>query len=219
MIPSQSEEALRQVEFLPLSENQVLVILVLNQREVQNRIIRTDRAYSAGELVEAANFLNLSFAGSSLEDIRRKLLDELEKESEHLSRMMRTVVEVAEKALLGAEREEDLLVSGQTKLMEHGELADMDRLRALFNAFSQKRDILHLLDQSQKAEGVQLFIGEESGYEMLESCTVVTSPYEAEGDRVGVLGIIGPTRMAYERVIPLVDVTARVVSAALNHRH
>lgn len=218
-IPSQVHETLRQVEFLPLSGNQVLVILVVNHQEVQNRIIQTDRAYTSNELVHAANYLNQSFAGMGLDAVRRQLLHELAGESENLSQMMKTVVAVAEKALFPSERGEDLVVSGQTNLMEHGELADMARLRQLFNAFSQKRDILHLLDQSQRADGVKLFIGEESGYQMLDACTVVTSPYEVDGDTVGVLGIIGPTRMAYERVIPLVDVTARVVSAALNQRH
>jgi len=218
-LPTQLHETLRQVEFLPLSENQVLVILVVNQHEVQNRIIRTDRVYSHAELQQAANYLNASFAGSDLESVRRQLLRELERDRANLTDMMKTVVAVAERALLPSEREDGLVVSGQTNLMEHGELADMDRLRQLFNAFSQKRDILHLLDRSQIADGVRLFIGEESGYEMLDACTVVTSPYEVDGETVGVLGIIGPTRMAYERVIPLVDVTARVVSAALNQRH
>lgn len=218
-IPQQSHETLRQVEFLPLSDNQVLVILVVNHQEVQNRIIETDRAYSSSELVQAANYINQLFGGMDLDSIRRQLVSELKRESESLGTMMRTVAAVAEKALAPSHRTDELVVSGQTNLMGHGELSDMDRLRQLFNAFSQKRDILHLLDQSQRAQGVKLFIGEESGYEILDACTVVASPYEVDGETVGVLGIIGPTRMAYERVIPLVDVTARVVSAALNHRH
>lgn len=218
-LPTSGHATLRQVEFLSLSEDQVLVILVVNQQEVQNRIIRTDRIYSAAELVQAANYLNASYAGLNLNSVRRRLLKELEKDRANLTDMMKTVVAVAGRALVPAGRQEGLLVSGQTNLMEHGELADMERLRQLFNAFSQKRDILHLLDQSQVADGVKLFIGEESGYEMLDACTVVTSAYEVEGQTVGVLGIVGPTRMAYERVIPLVDVTAKVVSAALNQRH
>ena len=218
-LPTQIHETLRQVEFLPLSENQVLVILIVNHHEVQNRIIRTDRVYTKSELQQAANYLNASFAGSDLEAVRQQLLKELERDRASLTDMMKTVVAVAERALIPTERPDGLVVSGQTNLMEHGELADMERLRQLFNAFSQKRDILHLLDRSQVADGVRLFIGEESGYEMLDACTVVTSPYEVDGETVGVLGIIGPTRMAYERVIPLVDVTARVVGAALNQRH
>ncbi len=221
-VPRPTSEALRQVEFLPLSGNQVLVILVINGQDVQNRIIRTDRTYSPSELTQAANYLNEQFAGQELSEVRGQLLKELQLAREQLNRMMAAVVEMAEKAFSSeptAGPEGDLVVTGQTNLMGRGEFADVGVLRQLFDAFQAKRDILHLMDQSQRAEGIQLFIGEEAGYDVLENCSVITSPYEADGEICGVLGIVGPTRMSYEDVIPVVDMTARVVGAALNASH
>ena len=205
---------LRQVEFLSLSERQVLVILVLNEREVQNRIIRTARAYTPSELQQAANYLNAMCAGKDILSMRRQILAELRDAGESMNRMMLAAVEIADKGLVAGHEGDDFVVTGQTNLMDYGELADMDRLRHLFEAFNQKRDILHLLDQC-----VQIFIGEESGYEVLDECSLVTAPYGSEEQRLGVLGVIGPTRMAYDRVIPIVDITARLLSAALNPPH
>jgi heat-inducible transcriptional repressor len=219
MLPRGDQVRLRQVEFLSLSEDQVLVILVVNEREVQNRIIRTGRRYSASELQQAANYLNEVCAGKDLYSVRDHMLRELEQHRERMNRLMLTAIQMAEKAFATEPAESDFLVAGQTKLMEYGELADMERLRHLFEAFSRKRDILHLLDESLRAEGVQIFIGEESGYDVLGKCSVVTSPYGSESRVVGVLGVIGPTRMPYDRVIPIVDCTARLLGAALNKRH
>jgi heat-inducible transcriptional repressor len=126
---------------------------------------------------------------------------------------------MAEKALAASDSKHDYVLAGQTNLMEFAELSNVETLKKLFEAFNQKRDILHLLDQAIQAQGLQIFIGEESGYEVLDECSVVTSPYEVEGQVVGVLGVIGPTRMAYERVIPIVDVTAKMLGAALKSRH
>lgn len=219
MLPRQEQLTLRQVEFLTLSEQQVLAILVINEREVQNRIIRTERPYSSSELEQAANYLNAAFAGRNLYAVREELLNEIRDTREHMDRMMSAAIEMAEKALVAERDEDDFVVAGQTNLMECGDLADMEKLRHLFEAFNQKRDILHLLDQSLNARGVQIFIGEESGYDVLDSCSVVTSPYEVDGQVIGVLGVVGPTRMAYERVIPLVDLTAKLLGAALNQQH
>ena len=127
-------------------------------------------------------------------------------------------IEMAGQAFDAAPADEDMVVSGQTRLMEYGELSDMARLRQLFEAFASKRDILHLLDQALTARGVQIFIGEESGSDIFEQCSLVTAPYESEGRILGVLGVIGPTRMAYDRVIPIVDMTARLLGAALTQR-
>ncbi|MEM7253235.1 MAG: heat-inducible transcriptional repressor HrcA [Pseudomonadota bacterium] len=219
-VPRPATEALRQVEFLPLSGNQVLVILVVNEQEVQNRIIRTDRHYSAGELTQAANYLNEQYAGQELGEVRTQLLRELRAAREQLDRMMSAVVEMAEKALEGKRAtSDDLVVSGQTNLIGAAEFHDVTALRQLFDAFQVKRDILHLMDQSQRADGIQLFIGEETGYDVLESCSIVTSPYEVDGEICGVLGIVGPTRMPYEDIIPVVDMTARLVGSALNTEH
>ena len=219
MLPRQEHVRLRQVEFLSLSDNQVLVILVINEREVQNRIIRTERRYSAQDLEQAANYLNDLCAGAELPEVRKRLLEELRGHRERLNRMMLAAIEMADKAFEAQAGVDDFVMAGQTNLMEYGELADMEKLRHLFEAFNRKRDILHLLDQSMAAHGVQIFIGEESGYDALDECSLVTSSYEADGEVLGVLGVIGPTRMAYDRVIPIVDVTARLLSAALNKHH
>ena len=219
MLPRQEQVTLRQVEFLSLSENRVLVILVINEHEVQNRIIRTQRCYTPAELQAAANYLNDICAGQSLSVIREQVVDELRRFRDSISRMTAAAVEVAEKAFEAQPHDADFVVAGQTHLMEHDDLADMDKLRQLFETFNQKRDLLHLLDQCLRTEGVHIFIGEECGHEVLDEFSVVASPYEASGSVVGVLGVIGPTRMAYERVVPIVDITARLVTAALNRAH
>jgi heat-inducible transcriptional repressor len=216
MLPRRNAVTLRQVEFLPLSENRVLVILVLNTQEVQNRIIQTRRPYSAVELQQAANYLNVEFAGRDIQQVREALLRDLREARDSLDRLMQTVVEMAEQTFETEPSGEDYVVAGQTHLMQCADLSDLDKLRQLFEAFNQKRDLLHLFDQCLHADGVQIFIGEESGFEALEGCSVVTAPYSVEGRVLGVLGVIGPTRMAYDRVIPLVDVTARLLAAALN---
>ncbi len=219
MLPRQEQITLRQVEFLSLSEDQVLVILVVNEREVQNRIIRTGRHYSASELQQAANYLNSLCAGKDLVKVRDEILTELRDARESMNEMMMAAVDMAEQALVTEPETDDVMVAGQTNLMESGELGDMDKLRRLFEAFNEKRDLLHLLDHSLSATGVQIFIGEESGYNALGDCSVITAPYGAGEEFLGVLGVIGPTRMAYERVIPVVDITARLLSAALNKQH
>ena len=165
-VPRKSHEHLRHVEFLPLSGSQVLVVLVLNRQEVQNRIIETDRPYSASELLQAANYLNAHYAGRELDEVRRAIIQDLRYTRDRLSEMTASVVEMAEKGLRVEDPGGDFVVRGQTNLMDHGEPEDIERLRHLFDAFAEKRVLLHLLDRSQSAEGVQLFIGEESGYDL-----------------------------------------------------
>jgi heat-inducible transcriptional repressor len=211
-------QSLRQIEFLPLSDNRALAILVVNEHEVHNRIIQLDRAYTETDLRAAANFLNEQFRGRTIPDVRRMLLEELQRTRESVNRLMLDAIHLAAEVLQPRPGEVSAYVlAGETHLMECQELSDMDKLRRLFEAFNRQRDILRLLDQSLSAEGVQLFIGQESGHQMLEECSVVTAPYTAANKVVGVLGVIGPTRMAYERVIPAVDMTARLVGAALNY--
>ncbi len=217
-IPRPDEVRLRHVEFLSLSGEQVLVILVFNDREVQNRIIRTARRYSESELQQATNYVNEICAGRNIDELRDTLLCEMRRARERMNDIMLGAIEIAEQAIDTSPPDEDMVVAGQTRLMEYGELADMERLRQLFEAFASKRDILHLLDQALNARGVQIFIGEESGYDIFEQCSVVTAPYQVDGRILGVLGVIGPTRMAYDRVIPIVDMTARLLGAALHHR-
>jgi heat-inducible transcriptional repressor len=219
MLPRHEQLTLRQVEFLSLSEDQVLVILVVNEREVQNRIIRTGRLYSPAELQQAANYLNSLCAGKDLVTVREEILAELRVARETMNAMMQAAVEMAEKALVTQPEADEVVVAGQTNLMESGELADIEKLRRLFEAFNEKRELLTLLDHSLSAEGVQIFIGEESGYNVLDEYSVVTAPYGEDDQVLGVLGVIGPTRMPYERVIPIVDITARLLTAALNRQH
>ncbi|MDG4552230.1 MAG: heat-inducible transcriptional repressor HrcA [Candidatus Contendobacter sp.] len=218
MLPRRKTLTLRQVEFLPLAENRVLVILVLNTQEVQNRVIQTQRPYGAMELQQAANYLNQQFTGQDIHQVRESLLRDLRETRDSLDRLMQTVVEMAEQTFEPESNDQDYVVAGQTQLMRYADLSDLDKLRQLFEAFNHKRDLLHLFDQCLRADGVQIFIGEESGFEALEGCSVVTAPYSVEGRVLGVLGVIGPTRMAYDRVIPVVDVTARLLAAALNNQ-
>lgn len=217
MIPKRDLQVIEHVEFLPLSDCRVLAILVLQGGEVQNRVIHTDRDYAQQELQQAANYLNSRLRGHDLTELRDTLKHELQEAQRELSNLMKLVIQMSDTVVGDSLRDQDeLLVEGQTNLMGSEDLSDMEKLKQLFEAFNRKRDILHLLDRSQRAEGVQIFIGQESGYEALDNCSVVTSPYSAGGQVVGVLGVVGPTRMAYDRVIPLVDITAKLLSAALN---
>lgn len=218
MIPRRDTRALRHVEFLPLSDNRVLAILVLNEREVQNRIIYAERSYTTLELQQAANFLNAQFSGKDIKRVRSDLLRDMRETRATLDRIMQAAIEMADKAFENdTADEEDYVLAGQTNLMGSSGLSDVDKLRQLFEAFNRKRDILLLFDHCLKAQGVQIFIGEEAGFNVLDDLSVVTAPY-SEGEVIGVLGVIGPTRMAYERVIPIVDVTAKLLAAALNSR-
>jgi heat-inducible transcriptional repressor len=216
MVPRREQPTVRQVEFISLSGNRVLVVLVLNGNQVQNRMITTSRRYSPAELTQAANYLNHALAGKDFNKVRDALLVDMREAQESINQLMLAAIDMANRSFQAGEAGGDYVLAGQTNLMAYAEMADIDRLRQLFDAFNRKRDILHLLDQAAHAQGVQIFIGEESGYEVLDACSVVTSPYEVEGEVVGVLGVIGPTRMAYDRLIPLVDVTARLLGAALN---
>ncbi len=218
-LPSPQQASITQIEFVPLSENRVLAVLVLNDREVQNRIIQLERHYSADELKHAANFLNEKFRGRPLPQVRQEILRELTEAREHMNQIMLDAITVAQHIFeRGEEQPLEYVIAGETNLMGVGELSSVEKLRRLFEAFNEKRDFLHLLDQSLRAEGIQIFIGHESGYRILDDCSVVTAPYSLGDQIVGVLGVIGPTRMAYERVIPIVDVTAKLLGAALNSR-
>ncbi len=214
-LPRRDQVALRHVEFLPLSGSRVLVILVLNDREVQNRVIHTEREYEETELNQAANYINREFGGLSLMKVREALLASMQADKDRMGSLMQTALDVASRAFENpdASAGNQLVVAGETNLLEFG---DVDQVRRLFDAFSRKGGILHLLDRCLDSQGIQLFIGEESGYWLLEELSLVTSSYRVGGELAGVLGVVGPTRMAYQEVIPVVDVTARVLSAAMN---
>lgn len=209
--------ALRQIEFLPLSENRILVILVINDTEVQNRILNVDREYSESELQQAANFINEHYAGTEMIQVRERILADLESARSSMNQAMHDIIEVAQSAMQGTHDEDgEFVLAGETNLMDFAELSDVDTLRRLFETFSRKRQMLDLLDRSMDADGVQVFIGAESGFGILDDCSVVTAPYQLDDETVGVLGVIGPTRMAYDRVVPIVDITARLLKSALS---
>ena len=216
-LPRQEHALFKRVEFLGLSEKQVLAILVTGEDEVQNRILSTEKQHSASELQQASNYLNQLFAGKDLSEVRTALLREMQETRTSMNSMMVTAMHMADQ-VLEKHQDEDYVMAGQTNLMGFHELCDIDKLRKLFDAFSAKRDMLHLLDQCIHTDGIQIFIGDESGYRMLDECSMVTAPYSVDGQILGVLGVIGPTRMAYERVIPIVDATARLLGAALNQK-
>jgi heat-inducible transcriptional repressor len=219
MLPRHGQQTLKQIEFVTLSDNRVLVILVVNDHEVQNRIIHTARPFKQAELQQAANYLNSTYCGRDLHTVGDEILRDLKRMKEDIGNLMQAAIEMAQRVLEPVtDTGGDYVLSGQTNLMGVVELADMERMRKLFESFNRKRDILHLMEQAVHARGVQIFIGEESGYEVLDNCSVVTSPYEVDGEILGVLGVIGPTRMHYERVIPIVDITAKMLGSALNSR-
>lgn len=213
-LPRSDEETLRQVEFLPLSEGRVLVVLVISKQEVQNRIIQPQRELSESELKQAANFINAHYSGRPLAQVRNALLKEMQRDKDKLSLLMQSAIDLAGQAF-GKSAEKGYRLAGESHLLEPGVGNDMERLRSLFEAFEQKKDILDLMERCMEAEGTQVYIGEESGFEVLDDYSVITTPYQLSGSKVGVLGVIGPTRMAYERVIPLVDITAKLLGAAL----
>ena len=215
-VPRQGDFPLRHIDFVSLPDARVLVILVFSDNQVQNRVIQLTRPIGASELEQAANYLNAQFAGFRLADIRAHLAGELREAGGELNRMLASVVELATASFATDEDADDVLVSGQTNLMGYSELADIDRLRDLFEAFQQKRDLLQLMEMCVKAPGVRLFIGEESGFSALDGCSIVTATYGTNGRMLGAVGVIGPTRMAYERVIPVVQATAGLLSDALN---
>lgn len=219
MLPRTDEALLRHVEFLPLSGERVLVILVLGDHDVQNRIIHTREAFSREALQQAANYINQAWAGQPLSQIRAGVLKAMSREREQIDSMMRRTIEVASEAMQAPESGPDYVVSGEAHLLEQASAEHFDRLRDLFQAFQSKQDILHLMDRCVEARGVQIFIGEESGYEVLDDYSVITAPYQSGQNSVGVLGIVGPTRMAYDRVIPVVDLTARMLGSILSRNH
>lgn len=217
-LPKHEYTELRHIEFLPLSDNSILVVIVINDNEVHNKIINTPRVFSRSELEQAANYLNAHFAGKDMQAVKKSLLDELKEAKNHADEFMAAAINMASQALNAESTEGDYILDGEINLMNYAEMSDVDKLRLIFEAFNKKRDVLHLFEQVIKSEGVQIFIGAESGYSVFGDCSVVTSPYKVDGEVLGVLGVIGPTRIAYNKVIPIVDVTAKLLGAALNHK-
>jgi len=214
-VPQRGQSAFKHIDFLALDDNRVLVILVFPDNEVQNRIVQLQRPFSTEALEQTANYLNRHFAGQGFAQIRRQLVAEMQQAKSEMDTLLNAALDISQQLLAAEPRPEDMVLSGQTRLMGAQGLSDVDRLRSLFEAFSRKREILGLLESCADAQGVRVFIGEESGLAPLQACTVITAPYSSQGQVLGVLGVIGPTRMHYERVIPIVQATAELLGDAL----
>ena len=215
--PKRSSAIFRYIEFMSLSDKRILLIIVTPEGDVQNRVLFTDRSYSQAELIEAGNFINQNYAGCAIDEIRSRLQGELKQLRHDMTTLMTAAIEVGGAAI--RENSEIVVVAGERKLLDVQDLSsNMSSLKKLFDLFERKTALLQLLELSRTAEGVQIFIGGESGMVTLDECSVVTAPYEVDGQVVGTVAVIGPARMAYERVIPIVDVTARLLSSALSYQ-
>jgi heat-inducible transcriptional repressor len=215
MTPRRRSLSFRHIEFLRLSEKRLLLIVVTPEGDVQNRILLTEREYTPAELVSAANYLNQTYSGLSFEEIRLRLHQELREIRQDMLGLMSAALEASDRAV--TEGTEQYVISGERNLLAVRDLSqDMDRMRQLFELFEHKTSLLQILDLSLRGEGVQIFIGGESGVSAPDEVSVVTSPYKVGGEVVGTVGVIGPTRMAYDRVVPIVDVTAKLLSSALS---
>ena len=216
MAPKRSS-VFRHIEFLRLSERRLLVILVSPEGDVQNRVLFTEADYSQSQLIEAANYLNANFAGMAIEQVRARVQQELVKLQGEIAALMQAAVQVSSEAL--AQDADNVVISGERNLLSVSDFShDMGHLRRAFELFEQKTQLMRLLDVSSQAEGVRIFIGGESQVVPFEELSVVSAPYEVDGQVVGTLGVIGPTRMPYDRMIQIVDITAKLVSNALSHK-
>jgi heat-inducible transcriptional repressor len=216
MTPRRRAVTLRQVEFLKLAEKRILLIVITPDGDVQNKILLTERDYTPAELVAAANYINQNYSGQSFEEMRAKLQQELHELRQDMIQLMTAAIEAGNSAMKADA--DDYVISGERNLLEVQDLSqDMTRLRQLFDLFERKTSLLQILDTSLRGQGVQIFIGGESGVKAPEDVSVVTAPYQVDGEVVGTVGVIGPTRMAYDRVIPIVDVTAKLLSSVLSH--
>jgi heat-inducible transcriptional repressor len=216
VMTAKQESIFKQVEFLRLSEKRILLVVVAPNDEVHNRLLLTDVDYTPPQLIQAANYLNQHFAGQSFDQARLSINHELRALQGDMNRLMQAALEAGSQAM--ADNVDDMVISGERNLLNVSDLSsNMTSLRRLFDLFEQKSGLMQLLDVSSNASGVRIFIGGESQLVPMEEMSIVTAPYEVNGRIVGTLGVIGPTRMAYERVIPIVDITAKLLSNALNH--
>jgi heat-inducible transcriptional repressor len=218
-MPDSDYSHFRQIEFLRLSQQRILAILVTDDGMVENKVIKAGQDYTDSELVQAANYFNDAYARRSMLEVRQDLLSKMQLDSNSMHQAMQTAVEMAQGLLEDKPGDSgEVLVSGEEKLMNLPDFEQTDQLKGVLDTFHTKRVLLDLVSKSLNGEGVSIYIGEESGYEALESCSVVAMPYEKEGQRVGVLGVVGPTRMPYEQVVSVVDVTAKLLSSALSEQ-
>jgi len=213
-VPKKHKSTLKEIDFIPLSEQRVLAIVVINDSEVENKILQMKRNYSRDELQISANYLNQNYVGRSFEYIKNDLLTKLKETSALANSLMNNIINIADE-LLTNQNKDEYVVTGKDQLLDFEELSDINQLKDLFDAFNEQQQLLQLLDKSMSTSNIQIFIGQESGYRIFDNCTLITAPYTNEVGSVGVLGVIGPTRIAYQRVIPIVDVTAKLLSQSL----
>lgn len=216
MVPRSRKDTLKQIDFLPLNSRQVLVVLVINEKEVQNHIIDTEREYDAIELNQASNYLKQHFAGQSLSDIRASLLKMMQAEKQNLTSLMDTAIQVSSKALEKSKQEDSLVIKGESYLLGASADTDLSHLKDLFDAFSQKRDIISLLDKCSRSNSMQIFIGKESGSQLFKDLSLISAPYTVGEEVIGVLAVVGPQRIPYQKVIPTVNITAKILDSVLN---
>jgi heat-inducible transcriptional repressor len=215
-VPKQTNARLRHIEFLPLTEKRILVIMVTNEKDVQNKVLHVDREYSADELQHAANYMNQQFTGQDVHQIREHLLRDLDRTRKDVDSVMKTAVQMAGQALSdNKSNRPEYIVQGETNLLRYNQNTNRTQLQHLFEIFDRKREILGLFDRCIQSDGVKIFIGHEAGFEGFGDCSVITAPYSVAGKAVGVLGVIGPARMNYHQVIPVVDITAKLLGDAL----
>lgn len=218
-IPRNTRNRIRQIEFIALSERRILAILVYDEHNVENRIIHTEHQFAQTELVRIANYLNAEFLGHDVHTIRQRLLDSMRKAKDSMDKMMLNAIAMANQIFQQDSNNPDYIMAGELNLMAYTEMADISKLRQLFETFSEKQAILNLLDQSLRAPGLQIYIGMEAGYDALQDCSVITASYSAENEVIGSLAVIGPTRMAYDRIIPIVDVTANLLGSIMKQHN
>lgn len=217
VIAPRRSSAFRHIEFLRLSERRMLVIIVSPNGDVQNRVIFTEQDYSTSQLAEAANYLNTNYVGADIDNVRERLQGEVESLRSEIATLMQAAVKVSTEAI--SEPQDEVIIAGERNLLSVSDFSsDMGQLRRAFDLFEQKAQLMRLMDITGQAEGVRIFIGGESQVVPFEDLSIVSSPYEVDGKVVGTLGVIGPTRMAYDRMIQIVDITSKLVSNALSHQ-
>jgi heat-inducible transcriptional repressor len=213
--PNRTAITVRQIEFLRLSEKKVLLIIVMPDGEVENRVLLTDKDYTQSQLTEAGNFLNQHYTGCAFQEIRQRVQSELHQLHHDMTALMAAAIAAGDEVM--ARKQDDYVISGERNLLHVQDFStDMNRLRSLFNVFEQKTELLRLLDAGRHAPGVHIFVGSESGLAGLDACSIISAPYASNGQLVGTLAVIGPKRMDYEKVVPIVDVTARLLGNALS---
>ncbi len=214
MVPTLSSPILRHVEFLTISANRILVILVVNEQEVQNKVIAVEKPIQQTELEKIANYINGKYSGYSLDEIIKLLRQDMRHVQDEMNHLMNMAIEMTTN-VINEQNQEDIVIRGETSLMDVAELNNLDKLKNLFEGFHQKHNMLRIFEHCLHHDGVQIFIGKESGYDVFDDCSMITSPYYFGENDIGVLGVIGPKRMQYGKVIPVVEVTSQILSSAL----